>query len=169
MSSYIRYATADDADILGNIHSQSLIASFKGIIPDDVLCEDFSFERRRNRFCQELIQGHPETAIMYFDNIPVGFISFGESRYSEKEEKLIEIWRIYILPSHWRQGIGTQLMNWGINELRRKGFKKAELWVLEDNFRARSFYEKYGFIHDGSTRIINYGRNLNEYRYIIDI
>ncbi len=169
MGSFIRYANINDSDVLADIHSQTLIASFKGIIPDDFLYENFSFERRRNGLYRELLKGHPETAIMYLDSRPVGMLTFGESRYSEKEELLIEIWRIYILPSYWRKGIGTELMNWGINEIRSKGFKKAELWVLEDNKRARLFYEKYGFKHDGKVRIINSGKDLNEYRYIIDI
>ncbi|WP_411955956.1 hypothetical protein [Clostridium estertheticum] len=33
------------------------------------------------------------------------------------------------------------------------------LWVLEDNARARKFYERMGFIHDGATRIINVGKS----------
>jgi len=169
MSSHIRYANINDLDALANIHSKSLIASCKGIVPEEILNEYFTFERRKNSLFRELSQGSPETAIMFSDNQPVGMFTFGDSRYSEKEESLTEIWRIYILPSHWRQGIGTELMNWGINEIRRRGFNKAELWVLEENYRARHFYEKYGFKHDGKVRVINLGKEMNEYRYIIDL
>jgi GNAT superfamily N-acetyltransferase len=56
---------------------------------------------------------------MYLDEKPVTMIAFGNSRYFGCEEALIEIWRIHILPLFWRQGIGTELMKWGINEIRR--------------------------------------------------
>jgi len=46
LSRVIRYASLEDAKILGKIHSESLKAAFKNIIPDDVLNEDFSIERR---------------------------------------------------------------------------------------------------------------------------
>ncbi|NMA66142.1 MAG: hypothetical protein GX957_07880 [Clostridiaceae bacterium] len=42
MSRYIIYANINDLDIIANIHSQSLIAPFKGIIPEEFLYENFS-------------------------------------------------------------------------------------------------------------------------------
>ena len=33
-----------------------------------------------------------------------------------------------------------------IEELKRLGFDRILLWVLEDNIRARKFYEKNGFV-----------------------
>ena len=58
-----------------------------------------------------------------------------------------------------------KLINWGICELRRRGYKKASLWVLEENLNARKFYEKLGFEHDGAIKEISIGKKLNEYRY----
>ncbi|MFW6030753.1 MAG: GNAT family N-acetyltransferase [Halanaerobiales bacterium] len=168
MSAYIRYANINDSDILGDIHSRSLIASFKGIIPDDFISEHFSYQRKIGLY-KELLTGSPDTGIIYKDNQAVGMITIGDSRYTEREDSLIEIWRIYIIPSHWGKGIGSELMTWGINEIRKKDYKKAELWVLEDNNRVREFYQRFGFRHDGTTQIINCGKDLNELRYIIDI
>ncbi len=116
-----------------------------------------------------MLTGAPDTAIIYKENQAVGMITIGECRYTKKENSLIEIWRIYILPSYWRKCIGTELLTWGINEIRNKGYKKAELWVLEKNYSARNFYERFGFKHDGIIQIINLGKDLSEYRYIIDV
>jgi ribosomal protein S18 acetylase RimI-like enzyme len=61
------------------------------------------------------------------------------------------------------------LIQRGINELRSRGYSKISLWVLEENMNARRFYEKSGFVHDGTVKEINIGKPLNEYRYVKDI
>jgi len=53
LSRLIRYANIEDSEVLGKIHSESLQAGFKDIIPDYVLKDDFSVERRTKRFIKE--------------------------------------------------------------------------------------------------------------------
>lgn len=48
--------------------------------------------------------------------------------------------------SYIGKGYGRLLLNKCIEELKQCGFSKVLLWVLEDNHRARKFYEKNGFI-----------------------
>lgn len=67
------------------------------------------------------------------------------------------------------KGLGFYLMNWGINVLRERSYKKISLWVLEENVKTRSFYEKLGFMQDGAEKEILIGKTLNEIRYVIDI
>lgn len=65
----------------------------------------------------------------------------------EKYSDYGEVVSIYFLPDYIGQGYGRQLLNKCIEELKRCGFKKVLLWVLENNHRARKFYEKNGFIY----------------------
>ena len=37
------------------------------------------------------------------------------------------------------------MMEYLMNKVKEKGFKKIYLWVFKDNSRARRFYEKLGF------------------------
>ena len=37
-------------------------------------------------------------------------------------------------------------------EIKSRGYDKIFLWVLEENNRARSFYEKMGFVTDGEAK-----------------
>ena len=69
------------------------------------------------------------------------------------------------MPEYWKMGIGSKLINWGLNELNKRKYKKVTLWVLEENINARRFYERVGFKHDGTVKEINIGKKLNEYRY----
>ena len=49
--------------------------------------------------------------------------------------------------------------------MKNRGYKKVTLWVLEENFNARKFYEKMGFKHDGTKKEITIGKKLMELRY----
>lgn len=76
---------------------------------------------------------------------------------------------IYLVPEYWKKGIGTYFINWGLNELKNRGYKKVTLWVLEDNYNARKFYERIGFKQDGTIKEITLGKKLIELRYEKDI
>lgn len=55
-----------------------------------------------------------------------------------------------------------------IEEIKQSGFNKVLLWVLEDNHRARKFYEKYGFIYSGvSMDAIIGGKDVREVLYFL--
>jgi RimJ/RimL family protein N-acetyltransferase len=166
MENYICYANKEDVDTLALINSKSALQGYKGIIPDDYLKDKFSYERLRERLYKELNEGTTTSCIIYKDDIPVGMQTFARDDDKERDDSEIDIWRIYLLPEYWGQNIGKEFIDWGVKELKRKGYKKVALWVVEENARARKFYEKSGFTHDGEIRIINVGREIKEYRYI---
>ena len=166
MSRLIRYANLNDSDVLGKILSESSQVGFKGIIPDHILNDVFSIERRTKRFISELSEGSPKTAIAFEENEPAGLISFGKCRCGNNEDSCIEIWRVYLIPKFWGSGISKELIEWGINEILKENFSTIELWVLEENVRARNFYEKIGFKHDNTVQITNMDKELKELRYI---
>ena len=166
MGIIIRYANEDDARSLGIVYSQSYQVAFKGIIPDKILNDVFSPEKRTEGLQREISEGIPANAILFNDDKPAGILTYGRSKDVDLDDTFLEILRIYILPTYWGQNIGTELINWGINEIQNKGCKKITLWVLEENSRARKFYEKMGFIHDGITRVIDVGKELIDLRYI---
>jgi RimJ/RimL family protein N-acetyltransferase len=166
MGNYIRYANKEDADILGLINSKSAQQGFKGIIPDDFLKEKFSHERLRDRLYKELEEGSTTSCIIFSDDVPAGMLTIGKDDHKQRDDSEIDLWRVYLLPEYWGKNIAGELIDWVTEELRRKGYKKIGLWVVEENARARRFYEKAGFIHVGEIRNINPGRELRDYRYI---
>ena len=161
----IRYANVDDAKILGEIHSKSWKITYKGIVSDKIL-DNITVEKREKYFEKALTESWEEDALIYKDDIAVGLICLGKCRDLDKEPYYGEIWGIYLLPEYWHSGIGTQLINWGVNELKIRNYTKVTLWVLEDNLNARKFYEKMGFHHDGTIKEITIGKMLKEYRYV---
>jgi ribosomal protein S18 acetylase RimI-like enzyme len=165
----IRYANANDAESLGLVYSQSYQTAFRGIIPDNILDDVFSYEKRRDGLRIELSEGKLLNVVMHKEDKPIGFLTYGKSKDENLDSSVIELLRLYILPSYWGQNIGSQLMSWGIKELQQKGYSKIRLWVIEENKRAIKLYERMGFVHDGVTRIINVGKEIKDLRYIKNI
>jgi ribosomal protein S18 acetylase RimI-like enzyme len=108
-------------------------------------------EGREERWRQRLAEPDLRQAIFVAEDVGsvVGFASCGESRDARDEG---ELYAIYALPEAWGSGAGTALMAAALEALRASDFVEASLWVLEDNPRARRFYEREGWNHDGETR-----------------
>jgi GNAT superfamily N-acetyltransferase len=93
----------------------------------------------------------------------VGFVSVGASRDADASG---ELFAIYVEPDHWGTGVGGDLLAAGEQRLRELGHTDAILWVLEDNPRARRFYERAGWSRDGARRPITFlGVEVPEARY----
>lgn len=52
------------------------------------------------------------------------------------------------------------MMEYSIATLGQMGFGEIILWVFEENIKARRFYEKFGFAHDGSKQELVIGELL---------
>nr|WP_325294140.1 GNAT family N-acetyltransferase [uncultured Oscillibacter sp.] len=60
-----------------------------------------------------------------------------------------EVVSLYLLPESMGRGYGKVLLEAAVNHLAGQGFRDVLLWVLEENLRARRFYEKAGFVCSG--------------------
>jgi len=93
----------------------------------------------------------------------VGFAWTGDSR---DEPGKGELFAIYVVPEAWGSGAGSALMASALEALR--SYSSATLWVLEDNPRARRFYEREGWSLDGGRRDEEFlGVTVAEVRYRI--
>lgn len=63
---------------------------------------------------------------------------------------------LYVRPAAWGSGVADELHAWAVAELRAAGVATARLWVLEENLRARRFYERHGWNADGTSRVVEF-------------
>lgn len=81
-----------------------------------------------------------------------------------------EILSCYVLPEHWGKGVGGALLREAVRLLRADGFTSLYLWVLRDNARARTFYEKHGFSATGEEAPVEIdGVAYSELRYALHL
>lgn len=92
--------------------------------------------------------GSPDFAIRVAetDGLPVAFVKLGPpSLPFEAERPSIELRQLYVLKGWHGTGISHALMEWALEEARRRRAEEVYLSVFVDNHRARRFYERYGF------------------------
>lgn len=90
-------------------------------------------------------------SVFYFaklNNIVIGYLklNFGASQTELKDNKALEIERIYVSKEFHGKNIGQLLYNKAIEIAKNKKVDYVWLGVWEENLRALSFYKKNGFV-----------------------
>ncbi|MBD0724150.1 GNAT family N-acetyltransferase [Flavobacterium sp. L1I52] len=106
--------------------------------------EDFSLEK----LIKEVNNEYSEFYFAKIDNEVIGYlkVNFGESQTELKDNKALEIERIYVLKEFHGKNVGQLLYNKAIEVAEQKGSEYVWLGVWEQNPRAIRFYEKNGFV-----------------------
>jgi GNAT superfamily N-acetyltransferase len=143
----VRAATTDDALAIETIRVRGWRTAYRHVFPArelDGLVVDES------RWRDRLASPPPgwTTLVAERGGHVVGFASVGPSR---DEAGVGELYAIYVDPDSWSTGAAPVLLERAEAELRRE-YMRATLWVLEDNPRARSFYERAGWRTDGARK-----------------
>ena len=165
MSLNIRKATISDVHDVASVRVFSWQAAYRNIIPDDYL-SNMDIEKQAERFKNGL-EKYKDVSffVAEIDGKIIGNIAFSKCRDDDKPISG-EVIAIYLLSEYWNMGYGKTIMDFAIKNLGELGYSEVCVWVLEDNLRARKFYEKYGFIFDGTKKEINIGKSLVAIRYV---
>lgn len=159
----VRKAEFTDAADIANIHIRSWEAAYADIIPTEAIAERSA---KRPEMWKKILSEDNDCYIALLDDTAIGLLCLNESSDNDIHGAG-EISGIYLHPDYYRKGCGTKLMDFALKTLKSRGFAVITLWVLEDNFHARNFYEKCGFSFDGARKEIVIGKPLFEIRYSI--
>lgn len=105
--------------------------------------EGFSLEK----LTREVNNVNSEFYFSKIDNEVIGYlkVNFGESQTELKDNKALEIERIYVSKEFHGKNVGQLLYNKAIEVAEQKDSEYVWLGVWEQNPRAIRFYEKNGF------------------------
>lgn len=78
----------------------------------------------------------------------IGFVKLGPERtgHALPGRLALELHRLYVAPGEKGNGIAHRLMEWAIERARQNGALDMTLSVFSQNYRARRFYARYGFV-----------------------
>lgn len=141
----VRRGVPDDAAGVAVVHVASWQVGYAGQLPDQLLA-GLSVEERTTSWRGRLAEGSEGRTLVALsnDDTVLGFATVGRSRDDDATPETGELWALYGHPDAWRQGVGSALFDATKRELRVLGFRRATLWVLTSNERARRFYENHG-------------------------
>ncbi|MDL5206064.1 GNAT family N-acetyltransferase [Streptomyces sp. ALI-76-A] len=161
----IRRAWLDDASAVAGVYVRSWQAAFSGLVPQHYL-DAMEPSREESEWKTRITETRwPSSGVLVAETEAgiVGFASFGPS---QDTPAIAEIGTLYAMPELWGTGIGKQLMLATLTTLGQADYTQATLWVLEDNERARRFYEAAGWGADGTAvEDSTGGASLNKLRY----
>ena len=171
MDIVIRKALCDDAYDYANCHISCWLSAYKGIVSDEFLQSmPDEIENRAERYREAFINpGSCEYYCVEYEGKMIGFLFFGKSSDEDKPHAG-DVIAIYLLQEFWGKGFGWAMMDYAVERLKQLGYNEILLWTFEKNDRAKRFYEKYGFTHDGELKELSYwGDPMTLVRYVLNI
>lgn len=170
MALFVRPVRLEDARVLSEVHIASWRWAYPGIVPQAVL-DALDVDKRSAEyaawFAESRAQGRfdllaeEEGQVLGFagggpfrphppkpPHPPTAQKMRGGSLPPPQGEGLAgfdgELYAVYLAQNALGRGIGRALVGAVFGQLKARGFKKAAVWVLEKNSRARGFYERLG-------------------------
>jgi GNAT superfamily N-acetyltransferase len=146
----IRRATLEDVDELLRIHRESATAAFAHVFPPD----RYPFPDDQMAATWRRVLEDPEIEVFIAEGVGSCSVGHGYLR------------TLYVVPSHWSQGIGSQLHDLALERLRAAGETEARLWTLEANHVARGFHERRGWTLTRETRTVEFPPHPLDVQYV---
>jgi GNAT superfamily N-acetyltransferase len=152
----IREARPDEGQLLAAVQEVASVAALGHIFPPDL----YPYPRSavQAHWAASVADAAKRTLIALSDGGPVGAVCV----YEEWLESL------YVVPEQWGTGLAGELHDRALEVVRELGSKRCHLWVLEDNARARRFYERRGWRENGETRVVEFPPNPLDVGYTLD-
>ena len=140
----IRQSNPSDASAIARVREESWRAAYRGIVPDDFLdgMDATQWADGYRRFLDNPSE-RLVSIVAEQDGTIVGMVAAGPNRDNDTPYSA-ELFMIYLLPGHWRRGIGLTLVGATARSLIDLGLSSMVVWVLAENWPARRFYEVLG-------------------------
>jgi ribosomal protein S18 acetylase RimI-like enzyme len=154
-----RAATPADARAIAEAHVQGWRWAYRGHIPSSFL-ESLDVDGREMVWRERLSEKNSEVRVWVAEREGkvVGFVctglpqTSGAANATMYEDGTAELQAMYLVEDAAGKGAGRALIIRALADLRQRGYESVILWVLEENERARKFYEKAGFHLDGAKK-----------------
>lgn len=143
-----------DARAIVRINATAMRAAYADLLPEDVLAE-FDAEPTQEQlrtFADRLREDREGIFLAEFEDAVrgYGYVRWGEGTKSFVGEDEAGLKELYVAPDYWGEGIGTALLERGIEAL-PEHVERLRLETLAGNEIGQRFYEARGFERDGSS------------------
>ena len=152
----IREARPEEAQILATVQERASVAGLAHIFPPELY--PYPREAVQARWIAAAADAAARVLIARSGDDTVGAACVREGWLDG----------LYVVPELWGTGLADVLHDRALELVRDLGSARCHLWVLEDNARARRFYERRGWRENGETRVVPYPPNPLDVGYTLD-
>lgn len=145
----VRPAEFRDAERIARVHVDTWRETYSGLVPDTFFTED-AFSARKDMWTRYLAARPDPGRLVVAERLGevVGFAAAGPAHGPDAEKghppaRRLQLFSLYLLAAQHGTGAGQSLLDAVL------AGEPAQLWVARENLRARAFYERNGFQHDG--------------------
>ncbi|MDJ0497099.1 MAG: GNAT family N-acetyltransferase [Acidimicrobiia bacterium] len=162
----VRVAVAGDATALARVHLASALAGFAHIFPPESPKPQLAdLEREWGTLIDSELMS---VLVAEIEGTVVAGVAFGEDQeLAPPGYGLLS--RLYVQPAYAGSGIGSRLHDRAVKKMRRDGWSRVWLWVLEGNTHGRAMYERRGWKPDPRRRTNRIDRGILEMGYVLDL
>ena len=162
----VRVAISQDAAPLARVHLASALNGFAHIFPAKSPKPQLTDLEREWAL---LIESELMTVfVAETEGSVVGGVAFGEDEHSAPPGYGL-LARLYVAPEHAGEGVGGRLHDRAVEQMRRDGWSRVWLWVLEGNAHGRAMYERRGWRPDPQRRTNRVDREILEMGYVLEL
>ena len=152
----IREARSEEGPTLAEVQERASVAALAHIFPPKL----YPYPRVavHDRWVAAVAEPETRTLIALIDEQPIGAACVRKGWLDG----------LYVIPDRWGTGLAGELHARALELVRDIGSPFCKLWVLEDNLRARRFYERRGWLENGETRVVEFPPNPLDIGYTLD-
>ena len=140
----IRPVTDQDVEDVGRVHATSRNATYDGLVPAHALAE--VTPRAQTAYWRDRLAGEREPHAAYVVEVDGSVEGFA---LGSGDAITATLHALHVLPPLHGTAAGQALHDRLVADFESWGCTTAELWVLEGNERAQSFYRRNGWALDG--------------------
>lgn len=157
----IRDATSDDADAITAVARASWHAAYDDLLGAEAVAETVDSWFTAENVVADVERSERPFFVAASDGEVLGF---AVAVPDDERDAVYHLYRIYVRPDAWGEGVGSRLLARSESEVRTRGAERLRLSVLADNERAVAFYESAGFERVGDQWDDRFGLNRYVYR-----
>jgi GNAT superfamily N-acetyltransferase len=135
----IRKADAKDIPLIRELVFKIWPQTYAAILSQDKIDYMLEFMYSESSLEKQMNNGS-QFILVYENEEPVGYAA-----YLPKSPAIYKLDKIYVLQNQQGKGTGKYIINYIIDEIKKKGATALQLQVHREN-KARYFYEKQGFV-----------------------
>jgi GNAT superfamily N-acetyltransferase len=139
----ISQANVNDVALIQDLNHEVMVDNAK--YDADLNISWTKSELGRKYFAEVLADSTSAVFVAYDEKIPVGYISLSPKHFGYRNAKYVEINDMGVIPTYRSKGVGSLLMERGLEWAKEQGFDRAYVASYSKNAGAIKFYEKSGF------------------------